>query len=57
MSHVFVCHGSVWNEDEREYVGGDLEGLNLRCDIHFQDFLLELYNLSGLLSQINMSSS
>ena len=54
---MFVCHGSVWNEVDREYVGGDLGGLNLRCDIHFQDFLLELYNLNGLLSQINMSSS
>lgn len=51
---MFCC--VCLEEDEREYTDDDLGGFELvRFDIYFQDFLLELYNLSGV-TQINMSS-
>lgn len=48
MSHIFVCYGGIWKEDERDYLGGNLGGLEVRCDIEYDEFLLQLYELSGV---------
>ena len=39
MPHVFIGFGSERKEAEKEYVGGQLKGLNVNVSIKYEDFL------------------
>jgi len=48
MPCIFVCYGGTWKDDERDYIGGNLEDLEVRGDIGYEELLLDLYKPSGI---------
>lgn len=48
MPRIFVCYGGEWKENEKEYEGGQLRGLVVDLSITYDDFLRQIYRISGI---------
>lgn len=48
MPHVFIGFGWEWKEIEKEYIEGQLKGLNVDVHIKFEDFFREIYRITTI---------